>query len=195
MRGHPEPSSDRETVAETVGSGRGAGVLYITYDGLTDPLGRSQVLPYLLRLSELGHEITILSCEKPERMHRDGERIRKLCAAAGINWHSLVYHKRPPVFSTVYDLSRIRSAAVTLQRRERFDLVHCRGHFPAIVGLHLKRRYGTALLFDPRGFWPEEKAEAGVWNLRNPVYAAVYRYFKRLERTLFQRADQIVFLT
>src|SRR4051794_20204501 len=43
-------------------------VLYITYDGLTDPLGRSQVLPYLTGLAERGHRITVLSCEKPERM-------------------------------------------------------------------------------------------------------------------------------
>ena len=42
--------------------------LYISYDGMTDPLGRSQVLPYLQGLSERGHEITLLSCEKPARM-------------------------------------------------------------------------------------------------------------------------------
>ena len=42
-------------------------VLYITYDGLTDPLGQSQVLPYLLGTAEDGHEITVLSFEKPDR--------------------------------------------------------------------------------------------------------------------------------
>ena len=39
-------------------------VLYISYDGMTDPLGQSQVLPYLKGLSNRGHRITILSCEK-----------------------------------------------------------------------------------------------------------------------------------
>ena len=37
--------------------------LYLSYDGLTDPLGQSQVLPYLLKLSE-DKEIHIISCEK-----------------------------------------------------------------------------------------------------------------------------------
>ncbi|HXC74444.1 MAG TPA: hypothetical protein VN640_07175, partial [Sphingomicrobium sp.] len=72
-----------------------ARVLYITYDGLTDPLGQSQVLPYLAGLAGLGHRITVLSCEKPQRMAQDGDRIRRQCAAAGIGWTPLAYHKRP----------------------------------------------------------------------------------------------------
>ena len=43
-------------------------VLYITYDGMTDPLGQSQVLPYLVGLSEKGYKFTILSFEKKERL-------------------------------------------------------------------------------------------------------------------------------
>ena len=35
--------------------------LYISYDGMTDPLGRSQVLPYLEGLAKRGHEITLVS--------------------------------------------------------------------------------------------------------------------------------------
>jgi len=38
---------------------RGATVLYLSYDGMTDPLGGSQVLPYLVGLSKLGHRITL----------------------------------------------------------------------------------------------------------------------------------------
>ena len=38
-------------------------ILYLTYDGLTDPLGQSQILPYLIKLS-LDNEIHIISAEK-----------------------------------------------------------------------------------------------------------------------------------
>ena len=172
-----------------------AKVLYITYDGLTDPLGQSQVLPYLVGLSGRGHRITILSCEKPAAMERDGAAIRSQCEAAGIDWRPLPYHKSPPVLSSAFDLAILRREAVRLHRSRGFDLVHCRSYIPAAAGLHLKRRYGVRLLFDMRGFWPEEKTEGGSWNLLNPVFRLVYRHFKRLERRLLSEADAIVSLT
>jgi glycosyltransferase involved in cell wall biosynthesis len=182
-------------VAKSDAKRRGARVLYITYDGLTDPLGRSQVLPYLTGLAELGHEITILSCEKPERMDRDGERIRKLCVDAGLHWDPLKYHKKPPILSSALDAAALQRAAISLHRARPFDIVHCRSYIPARAGLALKRRFGVRFLFDMRGFWPDEKVEGNNWNLANPLYAAVYRYFKRLESRLLRGADSIVSLT
>ena len=38
-------------------------VLYLTYDGLLDPLGGSQVLPYLQQLSAAKYKIHIISFE------------------------------------------------------------------------------------------------------------------------------------
>ena len=42
-------------------------VLYISYDGMTDPLGQSQVLPYLEGLAKKNYAITLISFEKEER--------------------------------------------------------------------------------------------------------------------------------
>lgn len=170
-------------------------VLYMSYDGLTDPLGRSQILPYLTALARRGHRIAILSCEKPERMARDGERIQELCSRAGLTWHPLHYHKRPPVLSSLFDTLALARAAVRLEQAERFDIAHCRSYIPARAGLVLKRRFGVRFLFDMRGFWPDEKVEGNNWNLANPLYRAVYRYFKRLESRLLGGADHIVSLT
>lgn len=39
-------------------------ILYLTYDGLSDPLGQSQVIPYIVGLSKRGHKIVVLSSEK-----------------------------------------------------------------------------------------------------------------------------------
>ena len=47
-------------------------ILYITFDGITDPLGRSQILPYLAGLSKMGHTIHILSQEKKDQFEREG---------------------------------------------------------------------------------------------------------------------------
>ncbi len=38
--------------------------VFLSYDGMTDPLGQSQVLPYLEGLAASGHRIHIVSAEK-----------------------------------------------------------------------------------------------------------------------------------
>ena len=42
-------------------------ILYVTYDGITDHIGQSQVAPYLIGLAAKGYSITLLSAEKMER--------------------------------------------------------------------------------------------------------------------------------
>lgn len=70
-------------------------VHYITYDGLRDPLGQTQVIPYLLRLGELGHQIDILSFEKsPEPLGW----LRPL--SQHVRWTALRYHRRPTLPAT-----------------------------------------------------------------------------------------------
>jgi hypothetical protein len=41
-------------------------VLYISHNGLTEPLGRRQVLPYVVGLAARGWHMTVLSFEKAE---------------------------------------------------------------------------------------------------------------------------------
>ena len=48
-------------------------VLFISIDGMTDPLGQSQVIPYLAGLARQGHQVTIISCEKKEKF-KTGEK-------------------------------------------------------------------------------------------------------------------------
>ena len=49
-------------------------VLYISYDGMTDSLGQSQVIPYLKGLSKKGYQFTIISCEKKENFEQNKEK-------------------------------------------------------------------------------------------------------------------------
>src|SRR5438270_11891879 len=109
-------------------------VLYLSYDGMTDPLGRSQVLPYLVGLSRLRHRIELVSFEKPERLENGAISVDETCSHAGIGWQPLRYHKNPPIISCVIDLSAMMRRAARLQCRQGFDLVHCRSYMPAIIG-------------------------------------------------------------
>lgn len=172
-----------------------AHVCYVTYDGLTDPLGGSQILPYLRGLAGRGHRIEIVSCEKPGRLENGRAAVEQACREAGIAWHPLAYHKRPPILSTLYDLDRLKRKVLQLDARDRFDIVHCRSYVPAMAGLALKRRRATKFLFDMRGFWADERVEGGLWPQTSAVFRAVYRRVKRLEAELLREADHVISLT
>ncbi len=169
-----------------------APTLYISYDGVLEALGESQVVAYLERLA-INYQITLISFEKP-RDWRDGARAARMRArltSAGIRWKALKYHKSPPVVSTALDILRGIWSALRWQSQTRGQIVHVRGYVPAMIGLALKSLRRTKLLFDMRGFWADEKAEAGHWNRRS----FVYKVAKRCERAFFESANAIVSLT
>lgn len=169
--------------------------LYISYDGMTDPLGQSQVLPYLEGLAAKGYEIFLISAEKKERYQKEKEKIEEICKQAGINWFPVAYTKTPPVFSTLYDLWHIKRLAKQLHKKYAFRLVHCRSYIAAFAGLMLKRKYDCRFVFDMRGFWADERVEGGIWNLKNPLFRWIYHYFKNKEKIFLAQADYVISLT
>lgn len=169
-------------------------VLFLSYDGLTDPLGQSQILPYLFGIANK-YAITIVSFEKANRYLQLKDQMKQICGRAGLQWHSLVYHKDPPILSTLYDVWIMKSWVKKLHRESPFSLVHCRSYIPALVGLTMKKKNGVRFVFDMRGFWADERVEGGLWNLKNPLYSGVYKYFKRKERAFFRYADYTIVLT
>ncbi len=168
-------------------------VLYLSYDGLTDPLGQSQILPYLGRLSE--YRITIISFEKKDRFEKGKVLVREFCRLHNLNWVPLTYHKSPPILSTLYDLWRLRRKARSLYRKDHFRIIHCRSYLTALVGLLMKRKYNMKFIFDMRGFWADERVDGGLWNLKNPVYRSIYSFFKKKEKQFLAEADAVISLT
>ena len=170
-------------------------ILYISYDGMTDPLGQSQVLPYLCGLSEKGYIIHLISAEKANRFSKYEVDIQNICTNFKIQWHPVQYSKNPPIISTLLDIRKIKSKALELQTNIKFDLVHCRSYIPSIIGVYLSKKYKIPYLFDMRGFWVDEKVDGNIWNLKNPLFRFVFKYMKRRENDFFTQADRIVSLT
>jgi len=169
--------------------------LYISYDGLTDPLGQSQILPYVKELSKHGFQFTILSFEKKKRFQREKKWVMKAIDAHDIKWVPLWFTSRPPVLSKIYDRWQLKKTALKLHRQEKFDIIHCRSYVAAEMGLYLKKRWRIKFLFDMRGFWADEKVDKGQWNLHNYLYRLVYKNYKIKEREFLLNADCIVTLT
>lgn len=170
-------------------------ILYLSYDGMTDPLGQSQVLPYLAGLSRKGYRISLVSFEKKDKYRKWDAPIREMCAAENISWYPCRYTKAPLILSTLKDIGIMRKMASRLHKKQPFDLVHCRSYIAAIVGLWLKKRTGVPFIFDMRGFWADERVDGGLWHLSNPVSRWVYLYFKKKEREFLEEASAVVSLT
>jgi glycosyltransferase involved in cell wall biosynthesis len=162
-------------------------VFYVSYDGATEALGRSQVVPYLIRLART-YDITLISFEKSEQ---GIDPLRAELAEHGITWRPLRYHRRPPVLSTWLDVRRGRAALVSAADEGRPAIVHVRSYVPALMALQARGRTGGKLVFDIRGFWADERVEGGLW----PRRGLLYRVAKRYERRFFSHADAIVTLT
>ena len=170
-------------------------ILFISYDGLTDPLGQSQILPYLLGLTKAGYHFTVLSCEKPERFNKNQSYIQSLISTYSIHWAPVPYHKKPPILSSIYDVWVMKRRALALHRLHRFDMVHTRAGLPALVGLWLKRKTGVKFLHDIREFYADGRVDGGIWNVKRPHYRAIYNYFKKKESDEIKNCDGIVCLT
>jgi glycosyltransferase involved in cell wall biosynthesis len=168
--------------------------LYLCYFGLREPLVQTQVLPYLRKLAEAGLRVSLLTFE-PQLKERwtleELEAERSRLEGEGIRWHWRAYHKRPSLPATLYDVAVGARLAAKLLRRGETEVLHARGHVAALMAALAKRRAGGRILFDIRGFMPEEYTDAGVW----PEGGTLYRGVKRVERFLFNSADAFVVLT
>ncbi len=162
---------------------------------MTDPLGQSQVLPYLEGLSKTGKKIHLISFEKEERFKSNKTLIEEQCSLSGIIWHPLKYTKKPPVLSTLYDLYRLYHTAKRLDNKYHFQIYHCRSQLTAMVGSILAKKNSAKYIFDMRGFWVDERIEGNIWNLSNPIFKIIYRLLKKKEKHLFLQANAIVSLT
>ena len=173
-------------------AGGGPGILYISYDGMLEPLGQSQVLAYLERLAP-GRRIHLISFEKPadwgDAAARGAMRVR--LRQAGIAWHPLRYHKSPSAPATAYDVAVGSALAIALVRRHQLGLVHARSYVAAAMALAAKRLTGAAFLFDMRGLWADERVDGGLWRDGGRLYRAA----KSLERRFLLAADHVVTLT
>ena len=89
-------------------------VLFISYTALIEPLGPTQILPYVCGLAD-SCDMVVLSFEKRVRSAADDARdtaaIDRMLAARGIRWIRLRYHQRPSLPATAFELPESPSRA------------------------------------------------------------------------------------
>ena len=166
--------------------------LYISHMGMTEPLGQSQVLPYLVGLAREGHEIEILSFEatgtKPEAI----EALRARLEDEGMRYRPLVRSASHHLAAKVWESALGFGRALELALRKKPEVVHARSYLPAAVADMVATLSPKAkLLFDCRGMLGDEYVEGGHWTTDR----LEYKLLKRFKSRLFRRTDGIVVLT
>lgn len=166
--------------------------LYVTRNGLLEPLGQSQVLAYLRGLSQ-HYRITLITHEKAEDWS-DAARVaalREECARLGIRWLPQRFHPRPKLIAPAISMARMGWLLWREQRRQGAALIHARSYLPAAMAMVVGRLTGVPFIFDMRALWPEEMITAG--RLRRG--SLIHRAIVRLERACLRRAAVVVSLT
>jgi glycosyltransferase involved in cell wall biosynthesis len=170
-------------------------ILFVSYDGMTDSLGQSQVLPYIREISKKNYRYTLISFEKDARYQQHHKTIEKICADSEIDWIPISYSGSIPIISTIWNVYRLKKEVFKLHKRRPIDLFHSRSHVPSLAAHSLFQKKNTPFLFDMRGFWADERVDGKVWDLSNPIFKKVYTFFKRKEIEFLIDAGAVISLT
>ena len=166
--------------------------LYLTRNGLLEPLGQSQVFSYLRGLSQ-EHRITLITYEKDDDW-ADTQRVAKLraeCERLGIRWLPQRFRPQPKVIAPALSMVRMVWLVAREVRRQRVRLIHARSYIPAAVALVVSRMTGVPFIFDMRALWPEELITAGRLRRGSMLHKAMVA----AERACLRQAAAVVSLT
>lgn len=169
-----------------------APILYLTRNGLLEPLGQSQVMAYLRGLSQ-HYCITLITYEK-DCDWADTKRVSKLrgeCEHFGIRWLPQRFRAHPKLIAPALSMVRMGWFVMREVLRQRVRLIHARSYIPAAVALVVSRMTGVPFLFDMRALWPEELITAG--RLRRG--SILHKTMVAFERACLRHAGGVVSLT
>ena len=159
-------------------------VLFITYDGLLDPLGRSQILPYLIGLSKKGLVFTVLSFEK-KHSSNEIDKLKKLLKSFNISWYKLEFKR-----GKFQGIRRIIYGAISVRKicnSRKIDIVHLRAILPAII---------FTFAFINKSFIYDIRSFAGQWVDTKAIRSGslLEKIFLLFEKYLIKNASGIVVL-
>ena len=164
-------------------------VLYLSLTGMTEVLGRSQVLEYLIDLSQ-GNEIFLISFEK-EKDLENIVTVEKLISQHNIKWKYFIYSNKYGFISTLIQICQAVKYSSHIIMKHNVNIIHARSMIPATIGFILKRIYGAKLLFDIRGFSVDEKLDSN----RLKKGGFLHKILKKWDNYLYEKSDHIVTLT
>lgn len=171
-------------------------ILYISYNGLLEPIFQSQALSYILKNQGRAGDFILLTFEKIDYIRSASKKringIKSDLSVRGIDWYRLPYHKRPFCLSTFFDvIVGILFVTFIICTKPNIRIIHCRGSIPAAIGIIPAKIFRKRMIFDLRGLLAEEYADAEVWKRGSFLYMLI----NLLEKTMLIFSDKVIVLT
>ena len=157
-----------------------------------EPLGESQVLNYLKKLSAT-HTVHLISFEKSVDMKNTQKfkSFEEICSSHQINWKPLRYSIFIRYISSLKNIFNLFIQAIKILITNNIHVVHIRSYMPGVAALPLKKIFKFSLVFDMRGLWADEKVDRLGWGKNQYKY----KFFKLLETKLLKESKSIITLT
>lgn len=122
--------------------------IFVSYDGLLDPLGNSQILPYLEGLSQSGFQFLVLSFEKTDRSNILINELKKKLNSKNINWIYLPFKKESfGYFKRIFKSYFLIKKTI---KNKKIIMFHTRGILTAV--LYIICRFKCPFIYDMRSF-------------------------------------------
>jgi glycosyltransferase involved in cell wall biosynthesis len=167
--------------------------LYVSHTGMTEPLGQSQVVPYVAGLARAGWDMEIVAFEPDTASIAEIQSVRRQLQIGGVGYS---WTRRSRSHALAVKLKEANQAFVRLLALafvRRPQIVHARSYLPAAVAsvVAAVSPGRPRFIFDVRGLLGEEYVDAGHWASGSFRFKLV----KQVERRLFARANGVVVLT
>ena len=129
-----------------------------------EPLGESQVLNYLKKIS-LTHDVHLISFEKSADIQNveKFQKFKEVCSTHQIKWKPLKYSTFFPYVSSLKNIFNLFIQASRILIANNIHAVHIRSYMPGVAALPLKKIFTFSLVFDMRGLWADEKVDRLGW--------------------------------
>lgn len=169
-----------------------ANIIYLTRNGLLEPLGQSQVMSYLRGLSD-HYSITLITYEKPKDLlnNRLMYQAHTECSKHGIRWLPQRFTSTPKFIAPVLSIFKMTWLIKKEFGKHEIKLIHARSYLPAVVALIINRFKGIPFIFDMRALWPEELIAAGKIGRGSLMHRAI----ELAEKYILARSAAVVSLT
>lgn len=167
-------------------------ILYLTRNGLLEPLGNSQVMSYLRGLAKF-YKITLITFEKDHDLKKKEAmyNAKTECLKHGIRWLPQRFRYSPKNIAPLISLLQMYLLVRQEIRKEKINLIHARSYIPALVALFVKKITGMPFIFDMRAIWPEELITAGRISRGSLTHLVILK----IEKACLLNSNWVVSLT
>ena len=166
-------------------------LIYLTYDGVLEPLGISQILPYILKLSKV-YNITLYSFEKKDNLSSlDFLKNKKILNKNNIKWNANKYYNKYLFITNLINIIFINLKIFFLILKNKNLIFHLRSYTPFFFIIGPLFFFKINYIFDMRGFWLQEKIDRRGWN-KNSL---ILKFLNSFEKKIIKLSHKTLCLT